>query len=123
MPGTKMWRFHFTTLDMTHLEDIVLNVLLLPIHLTKALPCSLLPWGQSSVLPCNQLCTWEAPGRQVRWKEREPVMRQIWFAHLALTLHNKIGNTKYSLLIICQTLFLTTYLFTHFYFIGEDAGI
>lgn len=88
-----MWRFHFTTLDMTHLEDIVLNVLLFPIHLTKALPCSLLPRGQSSVLPCNQLCTWEAPGRQVGWKEREPVMRQIWFAHLAPTLHNK--NRQY----------------------------
>ena len=60
MSGTRTQRFHFTTLDMTHLEEVVLNLLLFPIHLTKTLPCSLLSRRKPSALPCNHPCIWEA---------------------------------------------------------------
>lgn len=70
MSGTNMQRFHFTTLGMTHLEEIVLNLLFLPNNLIKVLLCSLLSQCKPSVSPCHQPCTWEAE-RQGKKKEHE----------------------------------------------------
>lgn len=86
MFGPKLWRFHFTALDVPHLEDIVLNLLLPRIYLTKAPLCSLL--FTVLVLPSMQSAM-HVGDREVGRKEHELGMRQIWFPNLALTLGNK----------------------------------
>lgn len=79
---------------MTHLKEMVLNLLLLPMHLTKALLCSLLVGCK----PLSFHVSDRALGRQRHRAERyELGMREIWFSNLTVTSGNK--NRQYHIFL------------------------